>query len=464
VTKYRGTQPDRGSILPLVLVITVVLASVTVAIASYATSGLKYAGVVEDRADRLAAADGALRYGIEKLRLNQSLCTTNAGSGSGYTTEFPPTINGATSTVTCRRVGSGAGDVQGWAVVVTGGTTGTGVLSTQGGIAKTFGGPTYVHDKTHLDLQGGDLTVESGDIWYTDTCSSSVFPATSGLRFEPAFLRGPICTDRSFGEMFRAPVVDVPTTAAPPPGTVGTCKVFYPGKYTSAPVLAADNYFTAGNYYFENVDFQISHARVVAGFTDGRHGDNQSFSQSADCQLAQSADISSGALPGATFYLGGTSRIWVETQGELEVLRRDQGGVSVSLQALDADGTGYLASTLGLSSPVHNSTPIVGAKPGSSQDLAMHGLVWAPRAFAKFDNVANRARGQVLGGIVIGSIEAQSSNGDGLLIRVESNPVDSNLLLEATATKSGSTTTIRAVVEIQPDTDYLAVNSWRVVD
>lgn len=460
---------DRGTVLPLVLVLAVVFAAVSLGLARYATSGLRYANVVEIRSDRLAAADGAMRFGIEKLRLNQSLCTTEAGSGTGTTTAFPPTINGASATVTCQLIGSGADDSQGWAVVVTGGSSPgiSGKLSTQGGNAKTFGGPTFVYSPSAIELSGGDLTIDNGDIWYTDTnCGAASFPTISGLVFSPSFLRGPICTESTWDELFQAPPVSVPIVAAPPPFMDGTCKVFSPGKYVSAttPALDSYNYFKAGNYYFENVYLEVKQATVIAGFADGRYGDTQSMTTSADCQHAQSLDATSGALPGSTFYLGGTSSIYVDTQGRLEILRRAQSGATVSVQALDSDGTGFLKSTLGLTSPLGSSTPVVGAKAGSSQDLAMHGLVWAPRAFAKFDNVANVARGQVLGGIVIASIEAQSSTGDGLLIRVESNPIESRLLLTAIADKGGASTTIRTVVQVQPDTDYLAINSWRVVD
>ena len=44
---------------------------VIAAVASYVTTGLKYGRVVEDRADRLAAADGGLRYAIERLSNSQ---------------------------------------------------------------------------------------------------------------------------------------------------------------------------------------------------------------------------------------------------------------------------------------------------------------------------------------------------------------------------------------------------------
>ena len=91
---------DEGAVLPLVMAITIVCSMVVLSLASYVTADLRYGNVVEQRADRLAAADGGLRYGIEKLRNFQTLCTTQAGTGGGFTTVFPPEINGATAAVT----------------------------------------------------------------------------------------------------------------------------------------------------------------------------------------------------------------------------------------------------------------------------------------------------------------------------------------------------------------------------
>ena len=193
-----------------------------------------------------------MRYAIEKLRLNQSACTTFEGTGAGITTAFPPVINGAETEVTCQRVGGTAGDTQGWSVIVTGGTSGTGELMTQGGIAKTFGGPVFMYDPDRIDLSGGDLTVENGDMWWTDPdCATATFPTINDLHFTPAFLRGPICTPSTWNQMFTAPPANVPTNSPAPPVMSGQCKVFSPGKYTSSPSLGANNYFRAGEYYFE---------------------------------------------------------------------------------------------------------------------------------------------------------------------------------------------------------------------
>ena len=111
-------------ILPIVLVISMVSAMVIIALANYVTADLATARSSRTRADRLAAADGGLRYGVEQLRNFHgqlgALCGTAAATGGGYTQQFPPVINGSTTTVTCRRVGSLISDVDGWGLIVTG--------------------------------------------------------------------------------------------------------------------------------------------------------------------------------------------------------------------------------------------------------------------------------------------------------------------------------------------------------
>ena len=117
---FRTARRDDGSILPLVMVMTVVLGAVVVGLAGYVSAGLRYSRVVEDRADRLAAADGGLRYGIERLSLQSYAgCFTSLGT-TGYKIPFPAVVNDSQVTVTCKKAGTGFGDVQGWAVVVTG--------------------------------------------------------------------------------------------------------------------------------------------------------------------------------------------------------------------------------------------------------------------------------------------------------------------------------------------------------
>lgn len=455
---------DDGSILPLVLIIAVVLSVVVLAIAKYSTAGLRYGAVVEGRADRLASADAGIRFGVEQLRLGKSECTTDLGT-TGVSTSFPisgPALNSAPTTVTCQRVGTGAGDTEGWAAVVTGGADGTGQFYVHGPDDKTFGGRLFVYDKDEFVRAQGDLTINDGDLWFTDAdCGSSVFPADPDLHFTPAGLRGPLCTQATWDDMFTAPPLAVPVAAAATPVASnvggGVCNVYSPGKYTSSLTLGGENYFRSGEYYFQNATLNVKNGILIAGYADGQYGDTQSFTSTL-CTEEQLVDRTDGGKAGVTIYLGGTSKISIDANGQMEIMRREQGTRFVSVQQLETTTSGYQASSLGTSSS------IIDVKSGGSTDFSAHGLVWTPQAAVVFGNVANKAQGVALGGMVAATIDVQAPNGAGLVIRTETSPADARLLLTSTATKDDAATSIRAIVQVQPDSGALVLNSWRVCE
>ncbi len=455
----------------MILVATVVLSTVVVSLATYVTAGLRYASVVEDRADRLAAADGGLRYGIEKLALQQyAECFTALGN-TGVKIPFPTVVNESTVTVTCRKGGNGFDDIQGWAIIVTGEGVPVGQwnLHSQGGagIQKLLGGPVYVADPTKIDL-ASPVMIEDGDLWFSATpaqCDNieNVPPGVpDNLTFKPAGLRGMACLPSPWANLYKEPKVTVPTNAPAASFVDGNgCKVWSPGKYTAVPALGSNNYFKSGNYYFENVDFLVDKT-IVAGWASGagpgNYGDQQ-FVENAPCVGAVAADKASGSLPGATFYLGGTSKIRIE-KGKLEILRRRQGNSLVSIHALTTTTGTYTASSLGW------NDSILSTKSGSpSQDMVVHGLAWAPRAQLTFGNVTNVANGQLLGGGAFARIDLQAAaSASAFIIRVETSEIPVTLILDATATKKGKSTTMRAIVQINDDATATAINSWRVLD
>jgi hypothetical protein len=214
----------------------------------------------------------------------------------------------------------------------------------------------------------------------------------------------------------------------------------------------------SGNYYFHNVTVDISNAVVTAGWPDDqRFGDDQ-FVPNFPCNNALNADkTSAGATPGATFYMGGSAKIEIGNKGSLEILRRLQGDDLVSIQVMESNTVNYSASTLG-----YNDN-IVWTKSGNNSDLALHGLLWAPRAQLEFGNVTNAANGQLLGGAAVARIILQASaSASAFIIRVETSPIAFELKVDATATKDGQSTTMRAVVQID-DHGTAAVNSLRVL-
>jgi hypothetical protein len=458
---------DDGSILPMVLVASVILSAVVVALAGYVSAGLRYSTVVEDRADRLAAADGGLRYGIERLSLQSYAgCFTSIGN-TGYKIPFPAVVNESQVTVTCKKAGTGFGDIQGWAIIITGQGVPAGqwALTSSGGAGKQklLGGPVYVADPSKIDLKA-EVQIEDGDLWYSDTTAkcdnieNNPPGVPANLTFKPV-LRGMLCLDQPWSTLYTTPTTNVPTAAAAAPVVDATgCKVWSPGKYTTAPALGSNNYFKSGEYYFENVNFEVDQT-VVAGWADfTNYGDIQ-FVANDRCVTAVNADKASGSKPGATFYLGGTSNIHIN-KGKLEILRRKQGKSLVSIQALDSGGSGYAASSLGW------GDDILSSKSGSpSQDMVIHGLAWAPRAQLTFGNVTNVANGQLIGGAAFARIDLQSSaSASNFVIRVETSPIPVTVVLDAKATKKGASTTMRAVVQISDDGTKTAINSWRVLD
>lgn len=465
----RRNARDDGAILPLVLIMTLVISMIVMALATYITTSLRYGHIVEERADRLAAADGGLRYAIERLGNSAYAgCLTNLGN-TGYTIDFPVQVNGADVDVTCTKGSNGIGDIKAWAIIVTGQGVPAGEWfwrsQSGGGKTKLLGGPVWITDPGRSDLKS-PVEVEDGDIWYhRPDCANPSPPLAleSNLTFTPDF-RGTICVESTWDQIYTEPTVGsfpgvtdlANTNPAPVPN--GSCTVFSPGRYTTMPALGANTYFKSGNYYFHNVTVDFTNSTATAGWPDfNRYGDQQ-FVANAPCAAAMSADSTSGSEPGATFYLGGSSKIEIGNKGSLEIMRRLQGDSLVSIQALSSSNANQAASTLGYNSNV------IYTKSGNNSDLAMHGLIWAPKAQLEFGNVTNSANGQLLGGAVVSRIVLQASaSASAFIIRVETSPIAYELRLDSTATLKGKSTTMTAVVQVD-DQGTTAVRSLRVRD
>jgi hypothetical protein len=471
---------DRGSVLPMVLVFTVVISMVVVAVADYTTTGLRYGRVVEARADRLSAADGGLRYAIQKLeRVGHHECPRID----------PPDINGAVVTLTCEPVGSSFGDTEGYALVLTGETVPAGqpLVDAQGGASesKRISGLVYMN---RLDFSlNAPMQFENGQLQYTVTPSDPSVdpcPTTHVLRNDGSPIDtslpladvrftadhyGVVCTTQPWlragsnltddpatlvneqGKFTEPDRPDLATLPVNPGSTInGTCTVFEPGHYTVAPVLGNYNYFLSGNYLFDGITMSVGNSKVTAGRAVAES--NQAIPNTACINAINGDTVTNVTEAGATFYLQNGAHFEVEQNGTLEIMRRKQGRRFVSIHLLD-------------NSLAWNQDVILQG-PGSNKDMAMHGMVWAPTARITFSNVANIAKAQLLGGAVVSNIKVDSAAGTaGLVISVEPGDITGLLQLDSTATSSdGGTTTIRSIVDYRPSTKYAAATSWRVLD
>lgn len=90
-------RDDRGSVLVLVLVLCLSLAAMGLALGRYAQAASKSSTVMSAITQRSAAADGALRLGVEALKLGESRCTP---------TMSVPNLDGATISLGCAQVGT----------------------------------------------------------------------------------------------------------------------------------------------------------------------------------------------------------------------------------------------------------------------------------------------------------------------------------------------------------------------
>lgn len=459
---------DAGSVLPLTLVVSVIMSMLVLGLANYTISDLRFGNVVEDRADRLSAAEAGLRHMLEQEQEANSLCTTAAGAGGGTTFTLPGTISEASVQVHCRQVDGTLSAITAWAVVVTGEggvPAGQGLVTAGGaGRTKVFGGPSYIANKSLLGVNV-PLEMRDGNLWFTESgCDSGgAYDGTTvtDLTFSPAS-RGLWCTDKEWESLFPEPAIASVSTASPNPPyqDIAGCRVFEPGYYTTAPDFGTNSYMKSGNYLFHNTGtISITKTTVTIG-REGVAGGQQEV-DNATCDAQRDADVATGA----TVYLGGDSHIEVSTQGALEILRRQQNNDFVSLHALPVGHS--MASTLDY------NTHVVTTGPGSNKQMVIQGMVYAPRASIEFGNVSNAAAAQLSGGAIVARLEAQAAaSASGFVIQVQGSPQSDRLAYTATATKNG-TTEVRVIAQVRfappasgsgVGTWELVMNSWRVCD
>ena len=203
---------------------------------------------------------------------------------------------------------------------------------------------------------------------------------------------------------------------------------------------------------------------VVAGFPFSA-GDSAKLTQPA-CLTAQQADAAATAITGnggATFYLGGTSKIDIDNGGGFEIFRRLIGNTYLSIYALEHLRSRLHGEHTRLERPAGvGSSRRSRAATTTLPCMACSGLPWRPPVSG---NITNAANGQLLGGLVVARLDTQASaSASAFSIGIETSPRDARYLLASTATLDGHSTTIQAVVQFRPTSSELAVNSWRVVD
>jgi hypothetical protein len=277
----RGADGDRGSVLPLVLVMIVVSGLIVVPLMDYAISVFRANNVVSQRTKQLEAAKGGLRVALADPRNVFLECD---GGGS-----LPSTVvNGVGVSTDCVELGEvGPNEALGFEV-----PTGATTMQLGASVPQSFSG-------TKRQSDAAPPFTDGQEHWW-DGQASDV--ATDGLTWLPNLPQFP-STARTGG--FAMP-------------SAFACTVYFPGRYTSPLSLSSGrHYFTSGVYYFSEQVSITGTADVIAGY-------GLSEFDGSDCADDVQVAANVQGDPG-TFDINGGGATWVFGQNGRLVIRDSSG-------------------------------------------------------------------------------------------------------------------------------------------
>jgi hypothetical protein len=449
---------DRGSALVLVLVLIVVGALVFIPMMSYGVSVLHANQVVSTRTRSLEATKAGLRVALADPT---DLFATCAGSGTGEPVQLHElTLNGTRVVTRCAPVGQVSAVVDGERHI---------------GVAALRAGATVP-------------AAMSGARWLPANPSSTsewIYHSTS----TPT-------DDRIWNPNLPVPISSVrQSTGHAMPAGFPTCRVYFPGRYTTAITLDGPTYFTSGTYWFEQPVTIASGAVVVvgAGAVEGCTDDQDAAFYATGAPSTHGVD----GL-GATFVLAGDARIVVRddaSAGTTLVFNRryptpgdptiaPSAGVSIitvnglrdagtgnvgpyvvpgvlevpaSLVGTNGASAGYLPST---HATIGGNTPapivdIVGIA-GSEITVDIPGYVAAPQGHVRIVNPDGDSV-RLTGGIIAATFEVSDGRGSPLPIGYVESIMQRRLRIVSQSDDGRHTST--AIVQVNENGSW-AVNSW----
>lgn len=446
--------------LVIVLVVVTIVAIVVAAVISQTEVGVRGSVVVRDHLSKVYAADAGVEHAIQSLKRDNTICPDPTQDHYFPTQE----INGHDVEVKCKTLTGSANGPFGYAVVV---LDPTDSLTTQGGVGmpKQIDGPVYAVRLPSSFVAPltvtGDVTEQEGRCT-SDSDVPSSMTISVGYHFDcvPAGAVPDPERDLPASEPANAP--------APDTTTVPGCKIFKPGTYTTAPVLASNNYFASGVYYFENVGQIVVDNEKIVG---GKAGTGESL---VNGNVACATDTLAGvtnAGSGVRFIFGGNTSLLVDDpSGAVELFSRndaddptDEGAEGISLQTVRSDQVTtsppqWMASTLGAGDPV------IQVGNGTNAALSIHGMVYAPNALVDF-SATNTSQAQLRGGVVAARLKLQSSaSASGLAVSVNVGIGQRHIVVTSKAkgvTSEDRDVLATAVLDIVSDTARtVSIESW----
>lgn len=449
--RYRTlTTRDRGSVLPIALVVTVVLAVIAVAIATYTATALRTSQVTEAKVDRLAAAEAGMQEALVRLEANGACPTAADLTGR----------NGATLTIdSCSTQVVTTGTDVPYSLILTalGLNAGTDAFVRNGSFVNTIevGGQVYIA----LNATGKAKNVEAtGNVISQATeCINTEITGPAWLSLDSSE-----CTVNAWDQFTTVP--SIPSMPAASVAQPSGCTRVQAGTYNSLSV--------SGDVYFASGVYRITGPLTLRGKVTAGHNGTVTLPASHACFGAQTADVNSvaGTAQGAVFVLEGGGRIAVEGSNnnnptEVEFYGLETDDRVLSLVAYTA---GYPAPVGGYANSTGNpqtagAVEIPNGSPNAT--FSFIGEVWAPGSFIDLSQMSSTgaAGAAFQGGAVISRFEANTSKDvSGLIFTGDEVPTNTLHRVRVTATADGSATTV-SVIARQPTADALQIQSWRVL-
>jgi Tfp pilus assembly protein PilX len=264
-------RDDVGASMVLVLIVVVMAALVSTAFLTKSRTELRASSVLQTKTQLSLGADAGLEKGIQALRDDlasaaRTKCLTPFEPETALSPPFPWNGSAATVSTSCLDLQGVAASAQGnplysAAIITTGGDHSL-TSNNSANSAIDIGGPVYVSGIESASPGSGDLQKDVHLSYGDFSMLGCTTPPDLSAKLTVTPPYGVVCTKVTAAD--GAPTLSLPSL---PPGAPSyfdvtpSCRIFFPGSYTSAPALLTNNgntptntgnrnYFASGTYYF----------------------------------------------------------------------------------------------------------------------------------------------------------------------------------------------------------------------
>lgn len=459
---------DRGAVLPLALVITVVLGALVVSIASYAATALRSTSVTLNRVERKADAEAGMRDALISLDRNAAcpaLDDAVGPNGSVIAVESCDVVEVETADTT-RRFGLVMTGLHGQQIALDGKNNSKEPVE--------IGGDVYLGPQVSGTPDFDELIALNDVIVARDSCDNYEPDELTFMGALPGPAKAkPLCRTWPWHQVSPPPSgLTIPST----PGGFSTsngCRVYRPGFYTNT-INTGNNasvYFESGVYLITSRVQIRNGTHVTAGHPFGIQSIFPGDTNQA-CRPAQLADINdtNGGGSGVVFVFAGDGRFDFGNNTNTEVFGFPVGDRILSVIAFPTDGSGAVPPELVPSEFAGNSHRSTRSITQNLMDgnpngyVTFRGEFWAPASWVALHVPSSgKAGAGFLGGVTVARTNYHlTGNAEGgLLFMVDTGPRQYRYRLVVTATDDRGTTTSVTAVAVALD-DGLVVESWRV--